>query len=280
MEPNAYSQTPENRTKLTLQRGNFYFGLGFALIAGLLVVVGLGVLGITGLGLFPLTTAMAMTGIAISVLAVVSFVTLITLRRTLGLLSHHETALTEQSARHADLAAKVQAQWRAEQVIPVFVLEDAFRTGPDVGAARLSFLLRSLESLRRNLESLGYPLIIRHGRSVDVIPALARELKAEAVFANRRYEPYALRRDEKIFNELNAAGIGYEVFKDAVAWEEREILTQAGNPFTIFTPYSKAWKTRAPSQPRSTVAPASVTTPETSCPIVTGGLLGNSSASM
>ena len=117
MEPNAYSQTPENRTKLTLQRGNFYFGLGFALIAGLLVVVGLGVLGITGLGLFPLTTAMAMTGIAISVLAVVSFVTLITLRRTLGLLSHHETALTEQSARHADLAAKVQAQWRAEQVI-------------------------------------------------------------------------------------------------------------------------------------------------------------------
>jgi predicted flap endonuclease-1-like 5' DNA nuclease len=117
MEAKAYSQTPQSRTKLTLQRGNFYFGLGFALIAGLLVVVVLGVLGITSLGVFTLSTAMAMIGIAISMLAIVSFVTLVTLRRTLGLLSHHETALTEQAARHADLAAKVQAQWHAEQVI-------------------------------------------------------------------------------------------------------------------------------------------------------------------
>ena len=135
-------------------------------------------------------------------------------------------------------------------MIPVFIFEDAFRTGPDVGAARVTFLLRSLESLRKNLESLGHPLVIRCGKSVDVIPALAKELGAVAVFANRRYEPYALRRDEQIFNELNALGIGFEVFKDAVAWEEREILTQAGNPYTVFTPYSKAWKAKSASAPR------------------------------
>ena len=142
--------------------------------------------------------------------------------------------------RVTDNTALSEAARQSEMVIPVFIFEDAFRTGPDVGAARVTFLLRSLESLRKNLESLGYPLVIRCGKSVDVIPALARELGAEAVFANRRYEPYALRRDEKIFNELNALGIGFEVFKDAVAWEEREILTQAGNPYTVFTPYSKA----------------------------------------
>lgn len=149
-----------------------------------------------------------------------------------------------------------EAARRAEQVIPVFVVEDAFRTGPDVGAGRLAFLLRSLESLRRNLEALGYPLIIRSGRSVDVIPALALELGAEAVFANRRYEPYALLRDEKILHALNARGVGFEVFKDAVAWEEREILTQAGNPFTVYTPYSKAWKARACPSPKPRLKPA------------------------
>jgi len=116
MEANAYLQSPQNRTKLTLQRGNFYYGMGFVLLAGLLVVVGLGVLGITNLGVFSIGTAMAMIGLSISLLAVVSFVTLVTMRRTLGLLSHHEMAVAEQANRHADLAAKVQAQWRAEQV--------------------------------------------------------------------------------------------------------------------------------------------------------------------
>ena len=163
--------------------------------------------------------------------------------------------------RVTDNTALSEAARRAEQVIPVFVLEDAFRTEPDVGAARAAFLLRSVESLRKNLETLGHPLVIRHGKSVEVIPALAKELGVQAVFANRRYEPYALRRDDRIFNELNAMGVGFEIFKDAVAWEEREILTQAGNPFTVFTPYSKAWKSRAVSAPRPRLAPPSVKLP-------------------
>jgi deoxyribodipyrimidine photo-lyase len=146
--------------------------------------------------------------------------------------------------RVSDNTALSAAVRRAQRVIPVFVLEEALRSGPDVGAARAGFLLKSLESLRENLAALGYPLIVRRGRSVEVIPQLARELGAEAVFANRRYEPYAAARDNRIFNELNGLGIGFEVFKDAVAWEERDILTQAGHPYTVFTPYAKAWKAR------------------------------------
>lgn len=157
--------------------------------------------------------------------------------------------------RITDNTALSEAARRAEEIIPVFVLEDALRTGPDVGAARLAFLLRSVESLQKNLETLGYRLLLPRGRSVEVIPDLARQLGVDAVFANRRYEPYALARDEKILHALNAAGVGFEVFKDAVAWEEQEILTQAGRPFTVFTPYSKAWKTRRPVAPRPRLAP-------------------------
>ena len=164
--------------------------------------------------------------------------------------------------RVSDNTALSAAARRAEQVIPVFVLEDAFRTGPDVGAARAAFLLQSLESLRKNLTALGYPLVIRQGKSVEIVPKLATELGVEAVFANRRYEPYALRRDDRIFNELNAQGVGFEVFKDAVAWEEREILTQAGNPFTVFTPYSKAWKARNIPAMRSRLSQAKVRFPK------------------
>ncbi len=177
--------------------------------------------------------------------------------------------------RVSDNTALSEAARRAERVIPVFVLEEAFRTGPDVGAARLAFLLQSLESLRKNLEALGYRLIIRHGKSVEVIPQLAKELGVQAVFANRRYEPYALRRDEKIFNALNGMGVGFEVFKDAVAWEEREILTQAGNPFTVFTPYSKVWKSKTvpPLRPRLEKA-------KTALPTIASDPLPNDSAEL
>src|SRR4051794_20870359 len=93
--------------------------------------------------------------------------------------------------RVTDNTALSEAERRAVRVLPVFIFEDAFRTGPDVGSARLTFLLHSLESLRRNLETLGYPLIIRHGPSEQELAKLCLETKAQAVFCNRRYEPYA-----------------------------------------------------------------------------------------
>ena len=49
---------------------------------------------------------------------------------------------------------------------------------------------------------------------------------------------------------MNAAGFGFELFKDAVVWEETEILTQAGKPYTVFTPYSKAWKAKTIPLPK------------------------------
>ena len=152
--------------------------------------------------------------------------------------------------RIADNTALSEAARRAQNVIPVFIAEDAPFTGPDVGAARLAFLLRSLDSLRENLRELGCALIIRRGRPELELPKLCQETGAAAVFCNKGYEPGEKRRDERIFNALNAAGIGFESFKDAVVWEEQEVLTQAGRPFTVFTPYSKAWKARPIPAPR------------------------------
>lgn len=153
--------------------------------------------------------------------------------------------------RVSDNAALSEAAKRAENVIPLFIFEDAFRTGPDVGAARLAFLLQSVESLRKNLAELGHTLIVRCGKSVEILPKFAKEIGAQAVFANKRYEPYTQRRDERVTTALLNVGVGFELFKDAVIWEEQEILTQQGKPYTVFTPYSKAWKAKPIPPPRA-----------------------------
>jgi len=116
----------------------------------------------------------------------------------------------------------------------------------------MAFLLQSVESLRKNLAELGHHLIVRCGKSEEILPQLCQEIGAQAVFANKRYEPYAQRRDERITAALLKIDVGFELFKDAVIWEEQEILTQQGKPYTVFTPYSKAWKARpiAPPKPK------------------------------
>ncbi len=160
--------------------------------------------------------------------------------------------------RLRDNTAFSEAARRAETVVPVFIIEDAFRTGPDVGAARVTFLLQSLEVLRQNLARRGYTLVVRSGRSEVEIPRLAKEVGAQAVFCNRRHEPYAAARDGRVEAALLAEGVGFEVFKDAVVWEEREVLTKAGQPYTVFTPYAKAWKIRRFPRPRPDIEPAAV----------------------
>ncbi len=62
------------------------------------------------------------------------------------------------------------------------------------------------------------------------------------VFTNKDYEPYARERDRKIRDFVESKGVKYFTFKDHVIFEENEIRKDDGNPYTVFTPYSKKWK--------------------------------------
>ena len=144
--------------------------------------------------------------------------------------------------RVSDNTSLWQAYTESDRVVMVFCWDEAILKSPDVGPARVNFLLRSLEALSRNLESLGHRLVVRQGPPESVIPALAREVDASAVFANRDYEPYAVARDERVRAALNEQGIAFRSHKDLVIHEEREVLTRTGTVFSVFTPYSRAWK--------------------------------------
>jgi len=87
-------------------------------------------------------------------------------------------------------------------------------------------------------------MIVRHAHAVSAIPELAEALGVTAVFANRDYEPQAKARDAKVAAALNRTGIGFEHFKDQTVFDGQEVLTLAGKPFTVFTPYKRAWLKR------------------------------------
>jgi deoxyribodipyrimidine photo-lyase len=106
---------------------------------------------------------------------------------------------------------------------------------------RVEFIWHSVAELKQSLEKQGGGLAVLHGSARKLIPDLARRLGVETVIANRDYEPFADERDAAVETSLKREGIAFALFKDQVIFERREILTQAGKPFTVFTPYRNAW---------------------------------------
>ena len=119
---------------------------------------------------------------------------------------------------------------------------------------RVEFIHASLIELNARLRQLGQEhgtqdvgVIVCHGPAQAEIPRLAEALHVQAVFANHDDEPSARTRDAHVLGELAHRGIMFHGFKDQVILERREVLTQAGHPFGVFTPYKNAWlKTLTP----------------------------------
>jgi deoxyribodipyrimidine photo-lyase len=146
---------------------------------------------------------------------------------------------------HAALGAALAA---AGQVYCAFIFDrDILDALPRREDRRVHFIRESLVELDTALRARGGGLIVRHGRAIDEVPALARELGVDMVLANRDYEPYAKQRDTEVASRLRGAGIAFLQFKDQAIFDGDEILTQAGRPYTVFTPFKNAWLKRLTS---------------------------------
>lgn len=151
-------------------------------------------------------------------------------RRDLRLQDNAALAATLRSCGHAHAA---------------FVFDTAILAQLPRRDRRVEFIRASVSALDRALgEAAGVPaagLIVRHGDARQEIARLAVQLGVQAVFANHDDEPAALQRDQAVREALVAAGIAFHTFKDHVVFERREVRTQAGTPYAVFTPYRKAW---------------------------------------
>ena len=154
---------------------------------------------------------------------------------------------------HAALCAALQS---CAQVHCVFVFDRDILDPLPRADRRVEFIRASLLELDDQLRALAGQahagLIVLHDIAAQAIPALAMELQAQAVFCAHDYEPQALARDALVRDRLALQGTALRTFKDHVVFEGREILTQAGKPYSVFTPYKRAWLARLESEPLAT----------------------------
>jgi len=142
--------------------------------------------------------------------------------------------------------APLQSALAAGELIPLFVLDPYF-FAPERAKElphRMQFLLESLQALQKNIAHLGSELLLAAGKSVEVVPRLARELGATRVVAQRWTEPFARERDRRV---AAALAVPFELFDGETLLPPETIRNGNGQPFSVFTPFARAFRRRLPA---------------------------------
>lgn len=154
--------------------------------------------------------------------------------------------------RLEDNAALYHALRSDFPLVPLFIFDRHILDDlQDQDDARLSFIHATLLALKQELQEKGAYLEVHYGTPEQVWPKLLETYAIQAVYANRDYEPYAIRRDNAVKELLSQKGVAFHAFKDHVIFEGNEVLKQDKSPYTVFTPYARRWREKLATQSKS-----------------------------
>ena len=157
--------------------------------------------------------------------------------------------------RLVDQAALVAA-CAAGPVLPVYVLDDETAAHRAMGGASRWWLHHSLVALDTALRAKGSRLILRRGRSEDVLAALAAETGATEVHALHHYEPWWRNAERAVAKRLKL-----HLHHGNYLAPPGTVLSGAGTPYKIYTPFWRTLTERMPP-PAPLAEPAAITAPE------------------
>ncbi|NIF28596.1 deoxyribodipyrimidine photo-lyase [Pantoea sp. Tr-811] len=113
----------------------------------------------------------------------------------------------------------------------------------DDAPCKVDFWLRNLRQLRRTLDALNIPLLIRQVDTWDEAPAtllaVCRQHAIEAVHWNDEYGINESRRDADTRTLLEASGIRAHSYLDQLFFRPGTILTRSGDYFQVFSQFKK-----------------------------------------
>ncbi|MCM1981702.1 FAD-binding domain-containing protein [Lyngbya confervoides] len=154
--------------------------------------------------------------------------------------------------RLADNLGLAAARAKTAKVVGLFCLDPYLLKPEAVAPARMAYLLESLAELQQSYRSIGSDLLILHQPPAEGIPVLASQLGARAIHWNWDVEPYAQARDRCVREALKEQGIAVHTGWDQLLHAPGQVRTQAGDPYMVYTPFWKNWR----SQPKAAPAPS------------------------
>ena len=139
--------------------------------------------------------------------------------------------------RLRDNQALLAALEKSGQVVPVYILVDQLLDSPYVSQKRSACLLAGWKALDVELRQRANSQLLWRGDPLIEHNIIKEHTKAEAVFAEPDSSPCARRRYEAIETELDLRWVGCPA-----VLPPGSVLKANGEPYTVFTAFSKAWK--------------------------------------
>jgi deoxyribodipyrimidine photo-lyase len=141
-----------------------------------------------------------------------------------------------------DNAALHHALKSGKPVIPIFIFDrEILDKLEDKKDARVQFLHQELDTIKNKLREFGADLMVEYGKPVEIWKELFEKHSIQAIYANRDYEPYARERDSAIAEIATSNNAELRLYKDQVIFECDEVLKDDGDPYTVYSPFSRKW---------------------------------------
>jgi deoxyribodipyrimidine photo-lyase len=129
------------------------------------------------------------------------------------------------------------------EVLPVFIFDHTILNQlDDKTDRRVEFIHEAISEIQTQLAQMGSTLVVRYGSPLQVWQQLTEQYDIAEVYTNHDFEPLTIDRDKSVGEFLNGKGIAFYTYKDQCIFEKDEVLSGAGTPYTVFTPYSRKWK--------------------------------------
>ncbi|MGL4178142.1 MAG: cryptochrome/photolyase family protein [Dermatophilaceae bacterium] len=139
-------------------------------------------------------------------------------------------------ADHPALLAATDTAGDGDLVV-AFVVDPALWRGG--GTVRRAWLAATLEATDAAYDGT---LTLVHGDPRRVVPELARRVGASSVHVSRETTPAGRRRDDAVRARLGEAGIEWVETGTPYAVGPGLVTGGSGEPYKVFTPFSKAWR--------------------------------------
>ena len=161
--------------------------------------------------------------------------------------------------RMADQPA-LYAAAQAGPVIPVYVFDQDRAGDHAYGGASKVWLHHSLESLGKSYGARNSRIVLRRGDAPQVLAALADETGATCIHAMRHYEPWWKEAEDELRDALGE-DTKLCLYDGNYLLPPGSVTTGSGDPYKIYTPFSKAMLERMP--PRDPLPePATIHSPD------------------
>jgi deoxyribodipyrimidine photo-lyase len=142
--------------------------------------------------------------------------------------------------RLVDNTALIEALNNSKKIIICFIFDERQIDKNEYFSINgFNFLLDSLSEIEKEFKKNNSKLYLFYGKNEEIIIKIILEKKINAIYLNRDYTPFSIKRDKTIKEICIKKNITLKIFSDLLLTEPEQIKKENNTPYSIFTPFYK-----------------------------------------